>query len=143
MIQWIYLLEAQTGEIKIGCSNDPWGRLYTMVASSPCPIALIAKWPGSFKDEKALHAKYEAHRVYREWFKPEGELAVFSERVRGLNVEDAPEWFHEQSLPHDERKRLRSARLTRIAKDRWADPAYRERVAEFRSRRGLIKSGAA
>lgn len=91
-MKYLYLLEAQLGFIKIGYSEDPEKRQLTFAAASPCPVRLIAKWPGGFAEEQQLHAAFIGLRRHNEWFALEGALAVFVDAVRGRGVSHILDW---------------------------------------------------
>lgn len=131
--QFIYLLEATSGEIKIGCSVSPVTRWKTIAASSPCFVNLIAMWPGSFAEEKGLHRKFSDLRTYREWFRNEGELSNLVDARRGQNVPEMPEDIRYCGLPNDERRAALAARQSQKIRAIWADPKRREAMMWWRS----------
>lgn len=107
----VYILEAECGRVKIGCSSTPFARFYVMSANSPCEVRMVAVLPGGHAEERALHKRFASHRVYREWFHLRGDLAEFVESVRGRGVSDkAPKWAAECFLPEEERQHMRALR---------------------------------
>lgn len=102
----VYLLESGTGLIKIGCSKDPWTRCQTLRMGAPFPLTLIAQWPGSHPEERALHKQFAAYHEHGEWFRCEGAFADFVAQRRGLNMDpaDTPSWAREQPIPIEERR---------------------------------------
>lgn len=118
----IYVIEAQNGMCKIGCSTTPQSRAEMVHAHSPVPVRLIATWKGIMSDEFALHRRFEAYRGHSEWFRIEGDLADFINGVRGLNV-DVQEWGaitwkakKERRIPTAEKRRQQSVSM----KECWA-----------------------
>ena len=67
----VYVMAANK-KIKIGVSNDPLRRLYTIQASMPWPVTLEAIWdvPASkaFRVEKLAHHLLGHYRTRGEWF---------------------------------------------------------------------------
>lgn len=60
--------------VKIGCSDDPAGRLKQLQTSSPTRLKLVATMPGSFQTECELHKVFDRFRVKGEWFRYDGQL---------------------------------------------------------------------
>lgn len=137
---FVYLIEAQMGVLKIGCSRKPETRLRTMAVNSPTPLRLIATWPGQIADEQALHRRFHDHRFYNEWFRLEGEVANFVESVRGKGVLSIPDWASCTPKASEERKRAGRERAGLKLKALWADPAHREFLADVKARRKRIES---
>lgn len=123
---YVYVVEAQNGLIKIGCSRVPENRAATMSAHSPVLIRLIAKWPGSQAGERELHERFADYRHHNEWFSLVGPVAEFASEVRGKGVE-IPSWDSLMFLAEGERKSQRSERASRKARERWADPDWRSK----------------
>jgi hypothetical protein len=66
---FIYLVQALgTNLYKIGYSTNPESRLINMQTDCPFGVRLAAVIPGTIKDEKILHKKYDHLRFRREWF---------------------------------------------------------------------------
>lgn len=130
---FLYLIEAENGRVKIGCSSAPEKRVYSFCNGS-CAVRLIAKWSGTLDDEAEMHQRFSAARVYREWFRLEGEFAEFVALMRGLGVERIREWdtfvFGNGADMHQARCAMKSEGVRR----RWQDPEYR--LKQARSRRG-------
>lgn len=87
----IYVIEAENGMCKIGCSDKPESRAATVHLHSPVKTRIIAKLPGSFDQERRLHEQFQQYRGHAEWFLMKGEVADFVGRVRGINV-DVIDW---------------------------------------------------
>lgn len=65
--------------VKIGFTRSLSTRLETLAMGLPeCPVLLLSK-PGNVREERRLHAKFQAYRTHREWFRLEGELAAYIE----------------------------------------------------------------
>jgi len=56
------------GPVKIGCSDVPDGRLYTLSAWSPVPLEIVASIDGDIDLERRFHAAFKADNTHREWF---------------------------------------------------------------------------
>jgi hypothetical protein len=92
MTKFVYLIESECGRVKIGNSLNPKGRLVAFSITSPRPLRLVATWPGDHTAERELHDRFIAHRTHNEWFRQEGALASFVEKMRGTGVEAIPDW---------------------------------------------------
>lgn len=136
---FVYLIETALGQIKIGCSRWPEQRLQTFVANSPCPLRLIAKWPGEQTDERKLHQRFVAQRWHNEWFRYEGDIVAFVEQKRGVGVESIPEWDALTFAASSERRQRSRALAGEKRKAVWADPEFRERSARNRQIRSLYE----
>lgn len=136
---FVYLIETALGQIKIGCSHDPEQRLKTFAANSPCPIRLIARWPGQQADERALHKRFIAQRWHNEWFRYEGDLVAFVEQKRGVGVNEIAPWSALTFAAASERHKQSRAVAGEKRKALWADPTFRARAADNRRRRALYE----
>lgn len=133
---FVYVIEAQSGLIKIGFSNNPASRAYTVRQHSPVPVRLIAKWQGQVSDELAEHSRFEAYRSHNEWFHVEGEVAEFVRSVFGRGLDLPPEEF--ETLLHSatlERKKAYLSRQSILMKAKWADPVRKARWVAALNRR--------
>lgn len=123
----LYLIEAENGLVKIGCSKWPAERLKAVRLHCCEPTRLIAAWPGRKADELALHARFEAYRIHTEWFRPEGEFASFVDEMLGHGVERIEDWsecrYRPSALVAEERRKQKSEAM----KAAWAAPGARER----------------
>lgn len=61
----------RSGFIKIGVSNDPQRR------AKQLRLRLLYVRPGNVSDERALHRRFRAARIDREWFMPSDDLLAF------------------------------------------------------------------
>lgn len=79
----VYFVRAETGQIKIGRSIDPLGRLGELQTGSPNALKLIAhvEEAGDIT-ERTLHRRFEESRVSGEWFLPSDELLELIGKVR-------------------------------------------------------------
>ena len=65
----IYCVTArEVNRVKIGFSNDPFGRLSKLQSDSPVALEIERLFAGDTEDEAALHSRFAAHRVRGEWF---------------------------------------------------------------------------
>lgn len=133
-MKFVYLLEARSGEIKIGCSEDPWRRRTTIDICSPQPVCLIAKWAGSNEEERELHHRFRSLSIHREWYRNEGDLTEFVDGKRGLGLNDKPAYVAISELPEHEKKARRIEKCAASNRAHWADPQFREmqRIASER-----------
>jgi hypothetical protein len=60
--------------IKIGMAGDVTERLRDIRTSLPFEPILLASYPGTSKDERAIQKRFEALRIRGEWFRRENEL---------------------------------------------------------------------
>ena len=72
-----------TGRIKLGISENPERRLKELQIGNDCELELLAyrEAANRFKDEKAIHSKYQHLRVRGEWFATPVPVAVADEIV--------------------------------------------------------------
>ena len=129
----VYIVEAKNGLCKIGCSKVPVQRAEMIHTHSPIPVRLVAQWPGGHAEERALHLRFNEYRDHNEWFRLEGEVALFVDERRGIGVEIV-EWSQITWQSSVEKRAAFHARIARIMKQHWADPEYRKRRAEDRAR---------
>lgn len=134
--RFLYLIEAKSGEVKIGCSNDPYGRAHAIGMSSPHEVRLIAMWPGTFPEEHVLHHQFSQFRHYREWFRLEGEFAEFVAQKRGVGVELIAPWGGVYTEDFIARQADKARRISAALKASWADPEFRQRQADWRAATG-------
>jgi hypothetical protein len=72
---FVYFVQGEFGGgIKIGYSKTPESRLKQLQTSYPDTLKILVLVPGSNKDEKSYHRKFEHIKLNGEWFKPEKEL---------------------------------------------------------------------
>lgn len=71
---FVYLIQRELDHaIKIGFSIEPEKRLRAlMTAAGPCE--LLHTIPASMRHEGELHARFEAHRLDGEWFRPHPDI---------------------------------------------------------------------
>jgi hypothetical protein len=72
---WVYFMRRER-LIKIGTTTDVLRRAKTLNAT------VLAKCPGSYSEEKQLHAKFAAYRRHGEWFEPAPELMQLINAIR-------------------------------------------------------------
>ncbi|MBU0491029.1 MAG: GIY-YIG nuclease family protein [Chloroflexi bacterium] len=77
----IYIIQAgDDGPLKIGRAANPQQRLAELQHGSPAPLQLRATLPGGRTEERALCARFAAHRLHGEWFAPAAELLDWVQR---------------------------------------------------------------
>lgn len=103
---FVYLIEAEIGVVKVGCSTDPLRRLRGISTHSPCPVRLIAQWPGSLADEAVIHRAFSEYRGHNEWFRVDGRFLAFVVERTGFGVDHIPEWSSLVFASSADRKRL-------------------------------------
>jgi hypothetical protein len=65
---YVYFIGGEGTPVKIGLSNQPYERLAALQTAHWCKLSILAKVEGKLADEKALHARFAAHRLHGEWF---------------------------------------------------------------------------
>lgn len=84
--QAVYFMQAgsEVGEIKIGYSNNPEGRLQLLQTGNPYPLKILATIPGAGKaEERRLHRMFETDRLMGEWFRPSAALLAYIRDIPG------------------------------------------------------------
>lgn len=78
---WTYFIsEIRTGNIKIGVSCSPEGRLANMQSCNSSPLVLLCKTLGDREAE--FHLRFTNYRLQGEWFSPDTELLEFIQSLR-------------------------------------------------------------
>ncbi len=80
----IYFVRADspTGEIKIGKSTFPRGRLLSLQTGSAYPLEIVALIPeGGDELEQELHVRFAHLRMAGEWFRPGADLWAYIETL--------------------------------------------------------------
>jgi hypothetical protein len=87
-------------KVKIGFTNDVHRRLSELQVSSPVKLEPLLILRGSAVMERALHRKFKAQRLNREWFRLDGPLAAFirREQIRPTGQKQASESLSESLL---------------------------------------------
>lgn len=68
----VYIVQAgEGGPVKVGFAENPHRRLSQLQAECPAPLALVALFDGSRKEESEVHAAWAQYRLRGEWFSPE------------------------------------------------------------------------
>lgn len=60
--------------VKVGYSVKPEARVSELQTGNPRELTLLASFEGTEQHEAMLHAKYIAHNILLEWFRPDPEL---------------------------------------------------------------------
>lgn len=128
----IYVIQAENGAIKIGSTANPKYRFSALQFASPLQLRLIAILPGSSREERSLHAKFEKSRRHNEWFAPDVEIVRFVGEVWGHGLDRVEEWITDFSELRRTRKEVSRTRRQAAHKRNWSDPDFRARQAEAR-----------
>jgi hypothetical protein len=72
---WVYFMRRER-LIKIGTTTDVRRRAAELNAT------VLVKCPGSYSEEKQLHARFATHRRHGEWFEPAPELMQLINAIR-------------------------------------------------------------
>jgi hypothetical protein len=73
--------ESTDGPVKIGSTTSLGARHKQMQCGNPRPLMLVWTLPGALAEERALHAKFAAHRLGGEWFAPADEILAHAPPV--------------------------------------------------------------
>ena len=88
----IYVIQPEPGgPVKIGYTREtaPGSvrrRMAALEPGCPWPLKLVCTLPGGRYEEAQLHDRFAALRVHREWFRLEGELALWLRGLAGERV---------------------------------------------------------
>lgn len=65
----IYMIRAgEDGPVKIGCADDPEGRLIYLQGGNHLELSIIRLMPGGIAVERQLHQTFADQRIRGEWF---------------------------------------------------------------------------
>lgn len=78
----IYFVQAATGQIKIGTALNVETRLAALRSHSPVALDLLFTMPGGYREERAYHTRFSAHRLHGEWFDPHPDILAEIERLQ-------------------------------------------------------------
>jgi hypothetical protein len=82
--RWNYfILNPETGLIKIGFSFQPSYRINQLQKNHVATLELLHQQHGDRFDEKDLHRRFADHHECYEWFRCEGALAEYLKSVCG------------------------------------------------------------
>lgn len=83
-----FIRDETTRRIKIGFTAGTGDeRLKDLQTGSSSLLFLMAEMEGSMADEKALQARFAAHRLHGEWFTPAPELLLYISEVINARLE--------------------------------------------------------
>jgi hypothetical protein len=85
-LSMVYFIAGDVGAIKIGISCHVEGRLIAIQTGSPIPLRILAVTPGSYREERAYHQRFAAHRLHGEWFDRHPEIMDEIDRLRAVQV---------------------------------------------------------
>lgn len=90
--RWVYFIkpEGMDGPIKIGLSDHPPARLYSLTVWSPFPLEIIAAIPGDYLLEANLHDCFADIHLHHEWFEATPRLTkAVADIAAGVPVSEA------------------------------------------------------
>lgn len=87
---FVYFIQTESGDIKIGIAENPIWRLERIQDYHPRPLKLLLIVAGNTDLERALHLRFEKLNLRGEWFRGEAELMVWIEEVRRLTAWGEP-----------------------------------------------------
>lgn len=67
--------------VKIGFSTNMLNRITNLRVANPTGATLMAAIPGYIDTEKYFHKMFEKYRDHGEWFRIEGDLALFMKKM--------------------------------------------------------------
>lgn len=79
---FVYVVQADNGPIKIGCSGDPSTRLKNFQSHSPNIITTLAVTRGGLFLERRLMARWSAHHMHHEWFRADQTILADIENLK-------------------------------------------------------------
>jgi hypothetical protein len=98
------------GPIKIGCSQDPKGRLGQYAAISPIPLELVATIPGDMEMEATIHSCFRDMHSHGEWFFAGDRLVAAVDAIAsGVPVDVAIDLTDRKGSIRKGRKKVRTA----------------------------------
>ncbi len=122
MSEFVYLVEAENGLIKIGRSQDPCRRFQTLSTQAPILTRLIAYFPGWIEEERALHVECATQRAWGEWFRNVGPVTRLVESRWGQGVGAVRPWgFTTPERSHAEAMKGQAIKM----RAHWANPVRR------------------
>lgn len=137
---FIYIVESQQGQFKIGWSTSPQRRADHINSHSPIPCRLIAIVEGTMKEEHALHKRFEASGSHSEWYFSTPEVLQF---IRSVRWQGCPESDFPNRLTKYERYEKARVSKSKKMKAVWADPEYRKNLERMKKRRAEIRAAEA
>ena len=117
----IYVIQAENGMVKIGCSKHPVTRFAAIQFNSPLQLRLIAVLDGNGADERALHARFDHSRRHNEWFVPDREVILFLADAWGKGLpNDVAEWITDFRSIRTTKREATARRLSEVAHRSWS-----------------------
>lgn len=117
----IYVIQAENGMVKIGCSKRPLARLETIQFNSPLQLRLIAIFDGNGADERAIHKRFDHSRRHNEWFVPDRDVVLFLADVWGKGLPgEVAEWVTDFAAIRTTRREATRRRLSDLARRNWS-----------------------
>lgn len=102
-LTFTYFLQDESGNIKIGKSNNPEKRFIESQVGNASKLNLILYIIGN--KEKQLHQKFDFYRIRKsEWFKPNKQLKRYiEERIEGFEFTKEKRKFHDSQMEEQKR----------------------------------------
>lgn len=123
----IYVIQAENGMVKIGCSKLPHYRFPSIQFNSPLQLRLIAIFDGNGTDERALHKRFDRSRRHNEWFAPDHDVIQFLADIWGKGLpEPVAEWITDFSSIRETKREATRRRLSAAAHRGWAKRPHAE-----------------
>lgn len=76
-----FILAEHSKHVKIGVTTDPQRRLEELQTGHHERLRLVSTVPGGPSEEKSYHRRFSKYRAHGEWFKVNGALKEFIERL--------------------------------------------------------------
>lgn len=104
----VYFIQAgENGPIKIGYSNEPWGRLATLQTAHYEKLRLLGVTTGDVDSERALHKRFAPFRLEGEWFSFAQDIVDAIEHSADVIEEAVEALSRTETLPRQIMERIR------------------------------------
>lgn len=114
----IYFVQAvDGGPIKIGMTRNMVKRIRSLNGASPSPLRVLGVIDGNQVQEKTLHVRFKADRIFNEWFKPSGALLALIEAEARPWTTECDDNVHSGLLGAKEKSLATFAELSRQFSD--------------------------
>lgn len=86
MSEYVYFVQRQNGNVKIGTTTNPRRRIPDLSGAIHEPLAILKIVGGGAALEKQLHAQFKHLRAHHEWFLPGQELLDFIATLDAVEI---------------------------------------------------------